>query len=386
MEFLPIPRAQDRGYMGQFLRALPEVRNIHTFIHGLYKTRYAFAQSATIVQQKRFPDVSFYQGSINWNLMQTKTDTIIIRAGQNNWVDTEFNRNWVAAKVRGMKRGVYWFYDGRRSPIEQADLLVSLIKNDPPEMDIIFDWETNYGGAYEGIRNVVAMMKRVEMLMAGKYVTMYTGYYWFIQNSNPITHAAEYDYLKDKGLHLAWYTSDASLVKIPQPWSSLLLWQFGTPNEGALHGVITPTIDMNFFNGTLAEFAARYGAVTPPPPPTGANMEKWKVIAKVLNVRTGSGTAYPIRTTLITGDVIEGVLDAASGWIHISTRNGAALDGWCSGGSAYVEKIVPPAPVAESIYISHTFTDTLIVEKPDGSTQTYSATWTMPDVEYKPNP
>lgn len=381
-----LPQPQDRAYMGQFLRALPEVRNIHTFIHGLYKTRYAFAQSATVVQQKKFPDVSFYQGTINWNQMQTLTDTIIIRAGQNSWVDTEFNRNWIAAKVRGMKRGVYWFYDGRRVPSLQADLLVSLLKPDMPEMEIWIDWETNYGGSWEGLSNVVAMMQRIEALLPGARVGLYTGYYYFIQNSNPISGALEYAYLKNKPLWLAWYTNDASLVKIPQPWSALLLWQFGTPSEGAQYGVITPTIDMNYFNGTLSEFTARYGAVTPPPPPTGEVMDKWKVIAPQLNVRTGSGTAYPVKTTLAAGDIIEGVLDAASGWIHISTKNGATLDGWCSGGSIYVQKVVPPAPVVESIYITHTFTDTLIVEKPDGSTQTYSANWTIPDVEYKPNP
>ena len=261
------PAPQDRATMGQFLRNKPQkyVLNFNTFVHGFYSPRYAFAPTATIVQQKKYPDVSFYQGVINWDMMRGMTDAVIIRAGQRNYVDTQFVRNWAESKARGMLRGVYWFYDGRMSPTAQADYLVSLIRYDLPEMEIIFDWETNYGGMYEGLPNVVAMMKRVEALLPGKQVAMYTGYYWFIQNSNPITHAAEYTYLKTKGLHLAWYTNDASLVKVPQPWSSIYLWQFGTPTEGAQYGCITPTIDMNYFNGTLSEFAARYGVTVTPP-------------------------------------------------------------------------------------------------------------------------
>ena len=125
-------------------------------------------------------------------------------------------------------------------------------------------------------------------------------------------------------------------------------------------------------------------------------METWKCIyATGLKVRSVPSTAYGQVQSLSSGDMVEGVLDAATQWINISkiirvngnTFTPTTSPWWCSGLSLYMEKVVvTPAPVVESIYISHTFTDTLIVEKPDGSTQTYSATWTMPDVEYKPNP
>ena len=74
-------------------------------------------------------------------------------------------------------------------------------------------------------------------------------------------------------------------------------------------------------------------------------METWKVITDVLNIRTGNSTAYPVKTTAVKGDTLEGVLDTASNWIHISKKNGVVLDGWCSGAPAYVEKVVtPPTP------------------------------------------
>lgn len=398
------PQPQDLATMGQFLRAMPQkyVLNFNSFIHGFYSPRYVFAPTAAIVQQKKYPDVSFYQGVIQWDLMRGMTDAVIIRAGQNNWVDTQFVRNWAEARARGTLRGVYWFYDGRRSPTDQADLLVSLIKNDPPEMDIIFDWETNYGGAYEGIKNVVAMMKRVEALMAGKYVAMYTGYYWFIQNSNPLTHAAEYAYLKTKGLHLAWYTNDASLVKVPPPWNSLFLWQFGTPAEGAAYGCAIPNIDMNYFNGTLSEFTARYGVSTTPPPP-GATMNGTAKEngGRIGNIRTTpsrygntvatSPAGVTIQFVKIVNSIDVGAY-AADEWFELP--DGRFLNYIISGQKYFTILSMPtetpppppPTPATPSIYISHTFTDALSVTQPDGTVKSYNASFTVPNVEYKPNP
>jgi hypothetical protein len=94
---------------------------------------------------------------------------------------------------------------------------------------------------------------------------MYTGYWWLREHSNAITNAAQYNYLKTHDLWLAWYSTDAASVLIPAPWTSLLYWQFGTPSEGHQYGVETIEIDMNYFNGTQADFDTRYGAVTLPP-------------------------------------------------------------------------------------------------------------------------
>jgi len=303
----------EQAVMGQFLRSYPQtIQNLNSFIHGFYKPRYAFVdvRRAVITQLKKLPDVSLYDKLIEWDKMRSMTDAVIIRLGQNLWVDEQFARNWAEAKKRAMRRGGYWFYDGRVSPGAQADLLANLIRDDKPEMEIWIDWERNYGGAFEGLANVVAMMQRVEALLPGVKVGLYTGYYYFIGSSNPLTNASQYTYLKTRPLWEAWYTNDASIVKIPTPWMSLLFWQYGTPAIGAQYGSQKLELDMSFFNGTQAEFDARYNT-TPPPlivdgyqefRAFGTQIHLWRGVAvKAMVTNNGGKLVSPVEIAQRTG-------------------------------------------------------------------------------------
>lgn len=236
----------------------------------LARPRNAFSASATVIQQKKLPDVSYYQGNINWDVLASKTNAVIIRAGHGTIEDPQFRTNWAEAKKRGMYRGVYWFYDDPVSPGTQAAKLYEMIRFDPPEMETWIDWETTYKGQFAGLKNVVAMMESVESKMGMRCTGMYTGYYWFTANSNPITHSSQYKYLAERPLWLAWYINDPSVVKIPAPWKSLLFWQYGTPVLGGEYGVQSKEIDMNYFNGTEEDFVIRYGGEVPPPPPASS--------------------------------------------------------------------------------------------------------------------
>lgn len=252
----------DIAYMGEFLRQYKSPRlNVHKAVNYLL-----VQPAADITMEVEFPDVSFWQGEIDYGIMSTKTDAIIIRAGQNTWEDTEFKDNYRKAKETGLLVGVYWFYDGRASPQEQANLLISLLRGRKLELEVYIDWEHNYGGAHEGLRNVVAMMQLIEQ--AGldiKGVGLYTGYYWLRANSNPIANASQYNYLRTKPLWLAWYSTNPASVLIPAPWSDLTIWQWGTPDVE--WGQQTEEIDMNFYNGTKQEFAYIYGTSGETPMP-----------------------------------------------------------------------------------------------------------------------
>src|SRR3990167_5189447 len=259
---------EELGYMGQYARRQSSrVITLHRVINDLFglPSRPAFPPGAVIVQQKRIPDVSFWQGTINFYDMRQKTDAAIFRGGQNLWIDSQFKRSWAEAKRVGIKRGSYWFYDDRVSPGKQADLWASLLKDDMPEMEIWADWENTYGGAYGGLPNVVAFMQRVEQLLPGIKIGLYTGYYFFRGHSNAVTNASQYNYLKTRPLFEAWYTSNAANVLIPNPWTSIFLWQFGTPAVGREYGAQSAEIDMSFINMTEAEFQQRYGGEIPPP-------------------------------------------------------------------------------------------------------------------------
>lgn len=247
-----------QGYAGKYLSKEKP---------GLVRELLGLLATATITTQVKIPDVSFYQGTINWDKMRAATENVIIRAGQNLWVDPKFYTNYAAASQRGMRRGVYWFYDDRKSPSEQANILISLLQNDRPELPIFADWENTYGGAYSTLGHVIQFMKLVEAGLPGSEVGIYTGYYWFKDHSTTMS-AEQAVYLVQRPLWLAWYTSNAGIVQVPPPWTSVTFWQFGTPAVGSTYGVDSVEIDMSWYNGTASDFISKYDSVVVNPPPT----------------------------------------------------------------------------------------------------------------------
>ena len=304
--------------------------------------------AVSMILEKQFPDVSFYQGTINWDVMSSKTDAVIIRAGQGSRVDARFQRNWSEAKRLSMKRGTYWFYDDRNSPGAQAQSVADLLQGDLPEMEVWCDWEKSYDGQFSGLKNVVAFMQAVETKLPSVRVGMYTGYYWFRENSNAVTNASQYAYLKDKPLWLAYY-ADASQVQVPPPWTTLLLWQFGTPAIGPEYGVESAEIDMNYFNGTQADFYERYKA---PPNGGGEPMDHYykatpnvsgeyrtiraQATPNIKGTRVGQINANHFAKCRVddvrvyTTDVTDGSYAAKAGdrWLHVFEANGAPIEGW----------------------------------------------------------
>jgi len=253
--------------MGQYIQDYKPRTNIHSIINGFVGPRYAFSSDQTFILtgSKEFPDVSFYQELIEWDKMRSKTDTVCIRVGQNLWEDPQFDRNYYQAKIRAMLRGLYYFYDDRVTPQAQADKFHSIVGGDIPEMEIWADWENSYGGGYGGLPNVVKFMKALQIYYPTSTIGEYTGYYWHRDHSNWVTNAAEYAYLKNHPLWLAWYTNNPAYVLIPAPYTDLLLWQYGTPPEGIAHGCKTIELDKDKVNLTDAAFYQRYSAAPPPP-------------------------------------------------------------------------------------------------------------------------
>src|SRR5690242_4540926 len=72
-------------------------------------------------------DVSYYQGSINWNAV--KNDGVkfaFIRVSDGTgYIDSKFSSNWSGAKNAGILRGAYQFFRSDEDPIRQADILIN---------------------------------------------------------------------------------------------------------------------------------------------------------------------------------------------------------------------------------------------------------------------
>lgn len=107
------------------------------------------------------------------------------------------------------------------------------------------------------------------------------------------------------------------------------------------------------------------------------------------NIRSGAGVSFADIGDLLLNDEIEADRKQnVSGvdWWHITkiTRGGAqvtlpGIDCWCWGTN--IEEHAAPSPSPQSIFITHEFSETLTLNG-----VTYSATYTVPNVEYKPKP
>jgi len=348
---------------------------------------------------EQFADVSFYQSAMDWQVYRQHARAAILRLGQNIWIDTELEYNYSEARQQGLVLGGYWFYDDRVSPAQQLAVIKQAMQGKHFEMELFVDWEREYGGPYTGLKNVVALMQGLEAArIPVKAVGTYTGYYWFKEHSSAITHPAEYAYLKSHPLWLAWYAL-ASLIQVPAPWSDWAHWQFGTPQVE--WGQPTVELDMNKANATGPEFENKYMGAVVPPPTQGDNMKGLMKVGYTVNVRNRLTAA--IVAALRAGDAVYGTVtkEGTREYIYFEKiyRADGTIELWpnCKavtgdGVSVYYMAItaesepVPPVVVLPSIFITHTFNDTLVVTDPAGKITTYTATWTTPNVEYKPVP
>jgi len=309
----------------------------------------------------KFPDVSYYQGTIDWVKMATKTLNVTIRGCYGVTVDTQFYVNWREAKKNHIRRGVYHFAMATPTPEAQANVLCNLIRGDMPEGRIWVDWEKSTDGTYPNIQKVVTIMKKIEEFLPGTIVGLYTGYFWFVEHSSQASNPNEYAYLKERPLWLADYDS---LPQIPLPWTTLPeIHQRGTPVEGHDYGVQSLEIDMD----DIYKNFELYGWKSPT---AIAWMETiaqgWYVVgANPLNIRNvpgGTGTATDIGDLPMNGKALcDGAMVVGTVvWLHLKdavtsagapviTSNGqpvsARSDCWASGQYMKLTDDNVPAPL-----------------------------------------
>ena len=295
------------------------------------------------------PDVSFYQDAadtpqgIDFGKMKQSAGYVIIRAGQNVWIDSDFKTNWRDAKVAALPRGSYWFYDSRAEPKEQADLWFSTFEGDLGELPLFADFEEAYGGLYTGWKHWKTFLERIKARVGNHEIGIYTAYYYWVRNApNATTDAANLQYFRQYPLWVANYGVTTPLV--PKPWGTneWTFWQFTDSGDGKLYGVESSRIDLNYFNGDLAAFQQRFNTGTTPPPPTGPVW--YKVTASALNVRSGPATTFGVVGLLRQDEVVEGLATSADGgWAQIK-RASDNLTGWSSKQFLVVTSAPTPPP------------------------------------------
>jgi GH25 family lysozyme M1 (1,4-beta-N-acetylmuramidase)/uncharacterized protein YraI len=309
------------------------------------------------------PDVSFYQDDpetpqgIDFKKMAETAGYVIIRTGQNVWVDSDFKLNWREAKLAGLPRGSYWFYDSRTEPKKQAELWAQQYAGDFGELPLFADFEENYMGPYRGWKNWYTFLERLKQLVSGKEIAIYTAYYYWRDNApNATTQAASLEYFHQYPLWIANYSTSEPLI--PKPWAKgeWLFWQYTEVGDGKLYGVESKGIDLNYFNGDMVAFRTRFHLENMPPPPdpdpdpipdddTPTGVMYRVTAVPSLKVREGPGVTYNAIGLLYTDEIVEEInANSDRSWLKIRKTNGN-LTGWSS--SAYLENVSGTPPPAD---------------------------------------
>lgn len=298
------------------------------------------------------PDVSFYQddpqtpNGIDFRKMrQAGAEYVIIRSGQNLWADRDFKANWREAKAAGLPRGSYWFYDSRIDPKQQAELWVSLFNGDFGELPLWCDFEDNYNGGFRGWQHWYNFIERVKQLTPSSVALgVYTNYYYWLENTVSVNiPTASLNYFQQYPLWIATYNPTAPLI--PKPWSTWTFWQYTDNGPGLDYGVESLNIDLNYFNGDINAFRARFKLTeTPLPPPTLSN--EYRVTVPSLRVREAPSLVAVQVGSILLNQVVEKVDENADGtWIKIKTKDGS-LTGWCF--AAYLQRLsASPTPTPD---------------------------------------
>ena len=193
-------------------------------------------------------DVSRFQGTIDWQ--QVKDAGVVYAYIQISRsltdLDAKFAYNWRRAKEVGILRGAYQRFQPDQDVLGQANVFLDRLGT-PEDADLPPMLDVEDAGGLTGPQiamRVRQWMDRVEPV-AGKKPLIYTGFYFWRDTVGGADLSAH-------PLWIANYGTDCPLV--PAAWTRWTLHQYSS--TARIPGITENTVDVNRFDGTLAELKA----------------------------------------------------------------------------------------------------------------------------------
>lgn len=269
-------------------------------------------------------DVSHWQGNINWTSVKNAgVKFAFMKATESNYYkDDTFAANWAGSKANGILRGAYHFFRGDVDGVVQADyFLAKMGPLEPTDMPPVLDFETTDGAGPDTLANrALAFLQRVEQ-KTGRTPIIYAGYYFWKDN---VTHLAEF---KKYPLWLPYYVNDPATqcpLVYEGTWDKFTIWQY--TSTGSVSG-IGGDVDMNFFDGSLADLTTFISGTAPAPLPgqiTGNDAMTF--------VNWPQDNHAEVFVTTKAGDLVHTwSKGAADDWNPFDTIDGGAMCGLAAG-------------------------------------------------------
>lgn len=189
-------------------------------------------------------DISFWQDSCDFEIMKTKSQGVILRAGQGTWIDRRFLSFREGAKRSNFPFGNYWYYDNDVHPKRQAERWSEIIGSDHGVLGCWLDLEDSNFGQYKSYKNWWDCVAYFKQLQPNAVLGIYTRASYFDDPffDVPLLHA-----FRNLPLWVAHY--GVNKPALPKGWNDWLIWQYSENGDGHAHGVNSWRIDMNWYKG-----------------------------------------------------------------------------------------------------------------------------------------
>jgi lysozyme len=213
---------------------------------------------------------------------------VFMKASQGLAMDQDFVMNWQNAGTAGILRGLYHFLDLKNKPagktandwaIDQAVFYWGIVKN-LTNMNFIpvCDFEDSGNLPPNFVLQALSHFLESFFALSGKRCIIYTrNTIWNVYGSPDV-------YWQQYPLWVAQYyyqtvPANPTLVK---PFTKWTFWQFTDKGDGKAYGCESSQVDLNYFNGTVADLNA-YANVSVTPPSDSSKPARLDELARVQN-------------------------------------------------------------------------------------------------------
>jgi GH25 family lysozyme M1 (1,4-beta-N-acetylmuramidase) len=195
-------------------------------------------------------DVSHFDGNIDWaSSKDAGIAFAMVKATEStNVTDPMFGTNWAGMKSAGIVRGAYHFFHADEDAVAQATFFMQTVGSlEPGDLPLVLDLETKNGQTEATVASRAATFLDTIKVATGKIPMVYVSPS-FLTDYTPI------------GESTLWIANwGVACPNVPAPWSTYAFWQ--SSDNGTVPGVPSAAVDIDSFNGTLAELQAlRAGA------------------------------------------------------------------------------------------------------------------------------
>lgn len=255
-------------------------------------------------------DISKHQGNnlethpdvhgVNFTLLHNKADFIIVRAGYGGsaggaWLDERVHQFMedLGPLLRQEPKPFtfYWYFRDDVNIMDQVNLFCSVINKykDYVNLHPVVDAEVFVKSNLLSTQKIIDFQTEVERqtgllvdILYGRAAQLNSETTPGLEVVLPYLWVARYADFLDEQVDEPW--EEGSNVD-PRDYDDWKFWQYSSKGPGGQYGVVSASIDLNVFNGTLDELREWAGLHEPVPPPPDFSDKPFKLVEKAVEVR-----------------------------------------------------------------------------------------------------